>query len=88
MDRLKALEVFKAVAEKGGFVKAADVLDLSTAVVSRAVQDLEQMLGLRLLQRTTRRVSLTPEGAAVLGRARSRTSSSGRPWPEASFSRC
>jgi DNA-binding transcriptional LysR family regulator len=71
MDRLKSLEIFKTVAEKASFVKAADALDLSTAVVSRAVQDLEQLLGARLLLRTTRRVSLTPEGDAALQRARS-----------------
>jgi LysR family transcriptional regulator for bpeEF and oprC len=69
MDRLKALEIFKAVADRGSFVKAADALDLSTAVVSRSVQDLEAALGVRLLQRTTRRVSLTPEGEDVLQRA-------------------
>lgn len=69
MDRIKALEIFKAVAERGSFVKAADALDLSTAVVTRAVQDLEKLLGARLLQRTTRRMSLTPEGRDVLQRA-------------------
>jgi LysR family transcriptional regulator for bpeEF and oprC len=69
MDRIKALEIFKAVAERGSFVKAADALDLSTAVVTRAVQDLEKLLGARLLQRTTRRMSLTPEGREVLQRA-------------------
>jgi DNA-binding transcriptional LysR family regulator len=70
MDRLKALEIFNAVAHRASFVKAADALDLSTAVVSRSVQDLEKTLGVRLLQRTTRRVSLTPEGEEVLQRAR------------------
>lgn len=70
MDRLKALEIFKAVADRGSFVKAADALDLSTPAVSRSVQELEAALGVRLLQRTTRRVSLTPEGADVLQRAR------------------
>jgi LysR family transcriptional regulator for bpeEF and oprC len=70
MDRLKALEIFKAVAERASFVKAADALDLSTPVVSRAVQDLETLLGVRLLQRSTRRVSLTAEGEDALQRAR------------------
>jgi len=69
MDRLKALEIFKAVAERGSFVKAADALDLSTAVVTRAVQELEKQLGARLVQRTTRRMSLTAEGREVLQRA-------------------
>ncbi|HEX6362202.1 MAG TPA: LysR family transcriptional regulator [Albitalea sp.] len=70
MDRLKSLEIFKTVAEKGSFVRAADALALSNAVVTRAVQDIEQMLGVRLLQRTTRRVSLTAEGEDVLERTR------------------
>lgn len=71
MDRLKALEIFKTVADKGSFVRTADSLNLSTAVVTRAVKDLESLLGIRLLQRTTRRVSLTSEGQGVLERARS-----------------
>jgi DNA-binding transcriptional LysR family regulator len=69
MDRLKTLEIFQAVAHKRSFVKAAESLNLSTAVVSRAVQDLEALLGVRLLQRTTRCVSLTAEGHAALERA-------------------
>ncbi|CAG0952266.1 HTH-type transcriptional regulator PerR [Geobacteraceae bacterium] len=71
MDRLRSLEIFKTVADKGSFVRAADTLDLSTAVVTRAVQELEKMLSIRLLQRSTRRVSLTVEGEAVLERTRS-----------------
>lgn len=71
MDRLRSLEIFKTVADKGSFVRAADTLDLSTAVVTRAVQELEEMLSIRLLQRSTRRVSLTVEGEAVLERTRS-----------------
>jgi LysR family transcriptional regulator, regulator for bpeEF and oprC len=70
VDRLRSLEVFKAVAERGSFVKAAESLNLSNPVVTRAVQDLESMLGVRLLQRSTRRVSVTAEGQAVLERAR------------------
>jgi DNA-binding transcriptional LysR family regulator len=69
MDRLKALEIFKAVAERGSFVKAAEALDLTNAVVTRAIQELEKQLGARLLQRTTRRMSLTAEGRDVLQRA-------------------
>jgi DNA-binding transcriptional LysR family regulator len=69
MDTLKSLEIFKAVAERGSFVKAAESLDLSNAVVTRAVQELEKQLGSRLLQRTTRRMSLTAEGRDVLQRA-------------------
>lgn len=70
MDRLKALEIFAAVAERNSFTRAAASLDLSTPVVTRAVQELEQSLGLRLLQRSTRRVALTREGEAALARAR------------------
>jgi LysR family transcriptional regulator for bpeEF and oprC len=70
MDRLRSLEIFKTIADKGSFVRAADTLDLSTAVVTRAVQDLEKMLGIRLLQRSTRRVSLTAEGEEVLQHTR------------------
>lgn len=69
MDRLKALATFKAVVDKGGFSRAAADLDLSCAQVTRAVQDLEQQLGVRLLQRTTRHVSLTAIGEDVLQRA-------------------
>lgn len=70
MDRLRTLEIFKAVADKSSFVKAAESLNLSNPMVTRAVQDLEMLLGVRLLQRSTRRVSLTAEGQAVLERAR------------------
>jgi DNA-binding transcriptional LysR family regulator len=69
MDRLKALAAFKAVADKGGFSRAAEELDLSCAQVTRSVQVLEEQLGVRLLQRTTRRVSLTSIGEDVLRRA-------------------
>ena len=71
VDRLRMLEVFKAVADRGSFTKAADALGLSNAVTSRALQELETELGVRLLQRTTRSVSLTSEGRDVLERAQS-----------------
>lgn len=71
MDRLRMLEVFKAVADRGSFTKGADALGLSNAVTSRALQELEAQLGVRLLQRTTRSVSLTSEGRDVLERAES-----------------
>lgn len=70
MDRLKALEIFKTVADKRSFVKAAEALNLSNPVVSRSVRELEAVLGVRLMQRTTRRVALTAEGLDVLERAR------------------
>lgn len=69
MDRLKALATFKAVVDQGGFARAAATLDVSCAVVTRSVQDLEALLGVRLLQRTTRRVSLTTVGREVLDHA-------------------
>lgn len=68
MDRLLSMRVFRQVAEGGSFSAAARELDMSPAVVTRLVVDLEEHLGARLLQRTTRRVSLTEAGQAYLGR--------------------
>jgi DNA-binding transcriptional LysR family regulator len=70
MDRLLSMRVFQQVAQSGGFAVAARELDLSPAVVTRLVADLEEHLGVRLLQRTTRRVALTEAGQAYLGRVR------------------
>lgn len=70
MDRLTSMRVFQQVAEGGSFSGAARDLDLSPAVVTRLVADLESHLGARLLQRTTRRVSLTEAGQAYLERIR------------------
>ncbi|HEX9381773.1 MAG TPA: LysR family transcriptional regulator, partial [Gemmatimonadaceae bacterium] len=64
MDRLMALQAFARVVELGGFTKAADSLQLSKTTVSDLVRSLEKHLGVRLLQRTTRRVTVTPDGAA------------------------
>lgn len=69
MDRLNALATFKAVVDHGGFARAAADMDVSCAKVSRTVQDLEMLLGVQLLQRTTRRISLTSVGQEVLQRA-------------------
>jgi len=69
MDRLKAFSIFKTVVDQGGFARAAAVMNLSCAAVTRTVQELEALLGVRLLQRTTRRVSLTAVGQEVLERA-------------------
>ena len=66
---LQELAVFVAVAEAEGFSAAARRLGLSKAMVSTAVSRLEQRLGVRLLQRTTRRLSLTEAGAAALPHA-------------------
>ena len=68
MDTLDAMRVFVAVTEKGGFSAAAKALDLSTASVTRQVAWLEQRLDTRLLNRTTRRVSLTSTGSAYYQR--------------------
>ncbi len=68
MDRLRALQAFARVVELGGFTKAADSLQMSKTTVSDLVQSLEKYLGVRLLQRTTRRVTVTPDGAAFYER--------------------
>ncbi|MHA7679683.1 LysR substrate-binding domain-containing protein [Cupriavidus sp. PET2-C1] len=69
MDQLLAMRVFVRIAEAGTFAKAADSLDLPKPTVTKLVQSLESHLGIKLLQRTTRRVSVTPEGAAYYERA-------------------
>jgi LysR family transcriptional regulator, regulator for bpeEF and oprC len=69
MDQLLALRVFVRIAETGAFSKAADSLNIPRPTVTKLVQDLERHLGVKLLQRTTRRVSVTPEGAAYYERA-------------------
>jgi len=70
MDQLQAMRVFKRVAERGSFGQAADELDISRPAASGHVAALEKHLGVRLLNRTTRRVSLTAEGAEYLRRCR------------------
>ncbi len=70
MDRLASMRAFQKVIDEGGFAAAARALDLSPAVVTRLVADLEEHLGTRLLHRTTRRVSLTEAGDAYLDRVR------------------
>ena len=70
MDQLLAMRVFNRVAERGSFARAADELDISRAAASAHVAALEKHLGARLLNRTTRRVSLTAEGAEFLRRSR------------------
>jgi DNA-binding transcriptional LysR family regulator len=70
MDKYQEMRVFTAVADAGSFVGAADALALSKAAVSRLVSDLERRLGVRLMHRTTRKLSLTQEGDAFLARCR------------------
>lgn len=62
MDQLLAMRTFARVVEAGNFTRAADSLDMPNATVSKLVQELEAHLGVRLLQRTTRRVTVTSEG--------------------------
>jgi DNA-binding transcriptional LysR family regulator len=62
------LKVFAAVAERGSFVRAAGALGVSTSSVSQSVRALEDRIGLRLLNRTTRSVALTEAGAHLLAR--------------------
>jgi DNA-binding transcriptional LysR family regulator len=68
MDTLLSMKVFRQVVESGSFVGAADRLDLSTAMVSKHVAHLESHLGTRLLNRTTRKLSLTESGQAYFER--------------------
>lgn len=68
MDRLTAMRVFIEVARRGSFTASADRLTMSRAAVTRHVGALETWLGVRLLQRTTRRVSLTQAGEQTLER--------------------
>jgi len=70
MDRITAMRVFVEVVEKGSLTAAADTLDLSRAVVTRHLAELEEWLGARLLHRTTRRLSLTDAGTASLAHCR------------------
>lgn len=70
MDRFKQMQIFSAVAERGSFVAAAHALQSSKTAVSRSVSELEERLGVRLLHRTTRKLSITPEGEQFLARAR------------------
>lgn len=70
MDRLEAMHVFVTVADLRGFATAARKLRLSPSAVTRLIAALEEHLGARLLQRTTRQVTLTDVGTRYLERAR------------------
>jgi LysR family transcriptional regulator, regulator for bpeEF and oprC len=70
MDQLQAMRVFTRVAELGSFARAAGTLDLSRAMASSYVAQLEKHLGTRLLHRTTRKVSVSPQGAVYLEHCR------------------
>jgi len=66
MDRLLTIEVFVRVAQAQSFSRAAEALKLPRSNVSVAIRELEERLGTRLINRTTRSMSLTPDGAAYL----------------------
>lgn len=70
MENLTDIAVFVRVVESGSFTRTADQLALSRAVISKYVSRLEKRLGARLLNRTTRRLSLTEAGAALYARSR------------------
>lgn len=70
MDRFLELRSFAEVVDGGSFAAAADRLELSRAAISRHVAELEARLGVRLLHRTTRKLSLTEEGEVFHARAR------------------
>ncbi|MCO4203003.1 LysR family transcriptional regulator [Aeromonas taiwanensis] len=70
MDRLTALRVFVCVVEQGSLSGAGEKLEMSRAMVSRYLAELERWMGARLLHRTTRRLSLTGPGEEALNRAR------------------
>lgn len=70
MDQLLAMRCFVRIAETGTFAKAADQLNLPRSTVSKLILDLENHLGSKLIQRTTRTTNVTPEGAAYYERAK------------------
>lgn len=70
MDRLQSMRIFAKVVELGNFARAAMALDMSNAVVTRYMADLESHLGTRLLNRSTRKLSLTDTGQVYLERVR------------------
>jgi DNA-binding transcriptional LysR family regulator len=69
MDRLKALEALKAVVDHSGFTRGAEAMNMCKSATTRLIQELETEMGVRLLIRTTRKVSLTPVGRCVYERA-------------------
>ena len=69
MDKFSAMQAFVRVVEAGTFTKAADSMDLPKATVTRLIQDLEKELDTKLLNRTTRKVAVTVDGAAYYEQA-------------------
>jgi DNA-binding transcriptional LysR family regulator len=69
MDQIQAMRVFGRVVETGSFTRAAETLDMPKGSATKLVQQLETRLRVKLLNRTTRRVTVTPDGAAYYERA-------------------
>jgi DNA-binding transcriptional LysR family regulator len=70
VDKFQEMRAFVTVVDTGSFVRAADALSTSKTAVSRLVGELESRLGTRLLHRTTRKLSMTPEGEVFYERCR------------------
>lgn len=70
MNRYEAMQIFVRVAELSSFTKAGESLSMPKATVSNAISELEELVGARLLQRTTRKVQLTQDGLAFYERSR------------------
>jgi DNA-binding transcriptional LysR family regulator len=70
VDHLQAIRAFGRVVETGGFTRAAESLQMPNATLSKQIRQLERHLGVKLLERTTRRVSVTSDGAAYYERTR------------------
>lgn len=68
MDRLDTLMLFTRIVETGSFSRAAEMLDLTRPMATKAIQDLEARVGVRLLERTTRQVRTTHDGLAYYQR--------------------
>ena len=66
MDKFKAIETFVAVAQRGGLTAAAKAEGVAPAIIGRRLDSLEEHLGVKLMVRTTRRITLTHEGSAFL----------------------
>lgn len=62
MDKLEAMQVYVCVVDTHSFIRTAEVLGVPRSTVSRVVKELESWLGIQLLQRTTRKLSVTAEG--------------------------
>src|SRR5712672_2195982 len=70
VDTLSSIKVFRQIVESGSFVAAAEQLELSTAMVSRHVMQLEKRLGVRLLNRNSRTLSVTEPGRVYFERCK------------------